>query len=126
MLRAGGAQMVYHFMAEDDVRRILRDPEVGVASDADLLTPGEGVPHPRGYGNAVVRIAPTGDVVRWWWRRLVRRSEDPSYFHALRAFAGQIGGGPRVLATLEDGRRSLAVVLAAEASARSGQPMRPA
>lgn len=80
----------------------------------------------RGYGNAVVRIAPTGDVARWWWRRLVRRSGDPSYFHALRAFAGQIGGGPRVLATLEDGRRSLAVVLAAEASARSGQPVRPA
>lgn len=79
----------------------------------------------RGYGAAAVPVAPTGDVARWWLRRLVRRSEDPSYFHALRAFAGQVNGGPRVLASLEDGRRSLSVVLAAEASARTGHAARP-
>ena len=53
MMLAGGASMVYHFMSEDDVERIMRHPQVGFASDASVLTPGEGVPHPRGYGNNV-------------------------------------------------------------------------
>jgi N-acyl-D-amino-acid deacylase len=52
LMIAGGAQMVYHFMSEQDVTRIMRHPHVGIASDADVLTPGRGVPHPRGYGNA--------------------------------------------------------------------------
>lgn len=51
MLSRGGASMVYHFMSEEDVRRIMRHPMVAVASDAGVLTPGEGTPHPRGYGN---------------------------------------------------------------------------
>ena len=51
MLLAGGATMVYHFMSDEDVDRIMRHPEVGVASDASVLTLGDGVPHPRGYGN---------------------------------------------------------------------------
>jgi N-acyl-D-amino-acid deacylase len=29
----------------------MRHPLVGVASDSDVLEPGRGVPHPRGYGN---------------------------------------------------------------------------
>lgn len=53
MLIAGNATMVYHFMSDDDVDRIMRHPEVAIASDASVLTPGEGVPHPRGYGNNV-------------------------------------------------------------------------
>lgn len=53
MLRAGGASMVYHFMSDDDLTRILRHPMVAVASDSGLNVFGEGVPHPRGYGNAV-------------------------------------------------------------------------
>ncbi len=53
MLRAGGASMVYHFMSDNDLNRILRHPMVSVASDSGLNTFGEGVPHPRGYGNAV-------------------------------------------------------------------------
>jgi N-acyl-D-amino-acid deacylase len=53
MLRAGGASMVYHFMSDDDLTRILRHPMVAVASDSGLNIFGEGVPHPRGYGNAV-------------------------------------------------------------------------
>jgi N-acyl-D-amino-acid deacylase len=53
MLRSGGASMVYQFMAEDDIGRILRHPHVAVASDSGLNVMGEGVPHPRGYGNAV-------------------------------------------------------------------------
>ena len=48
---AGGASMVYHFMSDDDVQRIMKHPRVGFASDASVLTYGEGAPHPRGYGN---------------------------------------------------------------------------
>src|SRR4030095_6683319 len=51
MMLGGGASMVYHFMSDDDVERILRHPQVGIASDSGVLTIGEGVPHPRGYGN---------------------------------------------------------------------------
>jgi N-acyl-D-amino-acid deacylase len=51
MLRAGGASMVYQFMAEDDIGRILRHTFVSIASDSSLNVIGEGVPHPRGYGN---------------------------------------------------------------------------
>lgn len=51
MMKAGGAQMVYHFMSEADVARIMKHPMVGIASDAAVNTPGQGVPHPRGYGN---------------------------------------------------------------------------
>jgi len=51
MMLAGGASMVYHFMSDDDVQRIMKHPHVGFASDASVLTFGEGAPHPRGYGN---------------------------------------------------------------------------
>jgi N-acyl-D-amino-acid deacylase len=53
LMVAGGASMVYHFMSDSDVERIMRHPHVGIASDSSVLTPGEGTPHPRGYGNAV-------------------------------------------------------------------------
>ena len=43
--------MVYHFMSNEDVERIMRHPLVGIASDSSVLTLGQGVPHPRGYGN---------------------------------------------------------------------------
>lgn len=51
MMLEGGASMVYHFMSDEDVERIMRHPFVGFASDAGVLTPGTGAPHPRGYGN---------------------------------------------------------------------------
>jgi len=51
MVLAGGASMVYHFMSDGDVERIMRHPLVGIASDSSVLTEGQGVPHPRGYGN---------------------------------------------------------------------------
>ncbi len=53
MMIAGGASMVYHFMSDGDVERIMRHPHVAIASDSSVLTPGEGSPHPRGYGNTV-------------------------------------------------------------------------
>lgn len=49
MLR-GGASMVYHVLDEADVERIMRHPQVMVASDGRLTRPGDGVPHPRSYG----------------------------------------------------------------------------
>jgi N-acyl-D-amino-acid deacylase len=51
MYSAGGASMVYHSMSEDDVRNIMREPFTMVASDSGVRRFGEGVPHPRGYGN---------------------------------------------------------------------------
>ena len=51
MMIAGGASMVYHFMGEPDIERIMKHPFVGIASDSGVLAAGSGVPHPRGYGN---------------------------------------------------------------------------
>jgi N-acyl-D-amino-acid deacylase len=53
MMLKGGASMVYHLMSDEDVVRIMRHPHVGIASDSSVLPFGEGVPHPRGYGNNV-------------------------------------------------------------------------
>jgi N-acyl-D-amino-acid deacylase len=53
MMIHGGASMVYHLMSGEDVDRIMKHPQVGIASDSSVLTAGEGVPHPRGYGNTV-------------------------------------------------------------------------
>lgn len=53
MYAAGGAQMVYHKMDETDVQRIMREPFTMIASDSGVREFGEGVPHPRGYGNNV-------------------------------------------------------------------------
>jgi len=78
-----------------------------------------------GYGSRTIRPLPSPAVAAWWVRRVVRRFEDPSYFHALQAFRRQLEGGPRLLASLDDGARSLEVILAAEESARLGRPVRP-
>ena len=57
MMIHGGASMVYHFMSDEDVDRIMKHPQVAIASDSSVLTPGDGVPHPRGYGNTVRVLA---------------------------------------------------------------------
>jgi N-acyl-D-amino-acid deacylase len=51
LMRSGGATMVYHFMSEDDIARIMKHPMVSIASDSGVIDAGAGVPHPRGYGN---------------------------------------------------------------------------
>lgn len=51
LMLQGGAGMVYHLMAEDDLRRFMRHPQVSFGSDSGVLAFGEGMPHPRGYGN---------------------------------------------------------------------------
>jgi N-acyl-D-amino-acid deacylase len=48
--RNGGANAIYHVLDEEDVRRIMRHPQVMIASDGRLSTPGDGHPHPRAYG----------------------------------------------------------------------------
>lgn len=51
LMLQGGAGMVYHLMSEDDLRRFMRHPQVSFGSDSGVLAFGEGMPHPRGYGN---------------------------------------------------------------------------
>jgi len=52
ILLAGGAQLVLQKMSETDVERIIRQPFTMVASDAGIPDiAGDGVPHPRGFGN---------------------------------------------------------------------------
>lgn len=50
MMINGGASMVFHGMAEEDVKRIMQYPFNMFASDASIREWGVGVPHPRGYG----------------------------------------------------------------------------
>jgi N-acyl-D-amino-acid deacylase len=47
----GNASMVYHSMSNGDVERIMRYPFTAVASDGGIIQFGDGVPHPRSYGN---------------------------------------------------------------------------
>jgi N-acyl-D-amino-acid deacylase len=47
----GGASGVFHGMSEDDLKIFLRHPNTMIACDSGLRKLGEGVPHPRGYGN---------------------------------------------------------------------------
>jgi N-acyl-D-amino-acid deacylase len=65
--------MVYHVMDEADVQYILRQPFTMIASDSGVRRFGEGVPHPRGYGNNArvlsryvreLKIIPLEDAVR--------------------------------------------------------------
>jgi len=52
LMLGGPPSMVYHFMDEGDVERIMRHPLVSVAADAGVLDPdASSRPHPRGYGN---------------------------------------------------------------------------
>jgi len=49
MMQAGGAQMVYHGMNEDDVRYFLKYPFNMIGADGGVSN-GRGMPHPRTYG----------------------------------------------------------------------------
>ncbi|MBI4482179.1 MAG: D-aminoacylase [Acidobacteria bacterium] len=46
----GGAQAIFHAMAEEDVERILQHHLTAVGSDGGVVKFGDGVPHPRHYG----------------------------------------------------------------------------
>jgi len=47
----GGASGVFHGMSEDDLKTFMSHPNTMIACDSGLRKFGEGVPHPRGYGN---------------------------------------------------------------------------
>jgi N-acyl-D-amino-acid deacylase len=47
----GGAGGVFHGMNEQDLQQFMRHPNTMIACDSGLRQFGEGVPHPRGYGN---------------------------------------------------------------------------
>lgn len=71
-----------------------------------------------GYGRGERSVgAGIGDIV-WRARRIVRPAEDPSYLRAMRAFVRHLRNEEPALASLDDGERSLRVVLAAEESSR--------
>jgi N-acyl-D-amino-acid deacylase len=50
MMAAGGAQMVYHSMNEDDVRYFMKYPFDMIGADGGVVVYGKGMPHPRAYG----------------------------------------------------------------------------
>jgi predicted dehydrogenase len=74
-----------------------------------------------GYGQRRVHLPPRLADLGWRLRRIASPSHEPSYARALAAFVAEVRGAPRRTASLLDGARSLAVVLAAEASARDGR-----
>lgn len=47
----GGASAVFHGIGEDDLQTFLRHPNTMIAADSGVRRYGQGVPHPRGYGN---------------------------------------------------------------------------
>jgi N-acyl-D-amino-acid deacylase len=47
----GGAQGVFHGMQEEDLQSFMKHPLTMFASDSGIRDFGQGVPHPRGYGN---------------------------------------------------------------------------
>ncbi len=50
LIDAGGAQMIYHSMNEEDLRHFMVYPHNMVGADAGV-SDGSGMPHPRGYGS---------------------------------------------------------------------------
>jgi len=49
--KEGGASGVFHGMSEDDLKVFMRHANTMIACDSGLRKLGEGMPHPRGYGN---------------------------------------------------------------------------
>jgi N-acyl-D-amino-acid deacylase len=47
----GGASGVFHGMNEEDLKAFMRHPNTMIACDSGIRKFGEGLPHPRGYGN---------------------------------------------------------------------------
>ena len=74
-----------------------------------------------GYGMRTSWVRPSAALASLTLRRLARPSYEPSFRSSLAAFVDRLRGKPGPLATVEDGVRSLAVVLAAEQSARTGE-----
>ncbi len=50
IIEKGGASAIFHAINEDDLVRIMRDPNSMVGSDGEVIRFGVAAPHPRGYG----------------------------------------------------------------------------
>lgn len=57
IVRNGSASAVFHGMSEDDVRYFMAQPGTMFGSDSEVRRFKEGMPHPRGYGNAARVLA---------------------------------------------------------------------
>jgi N-acyl-D-amino-acid deacylase len=57
LLQQADAALVSFNMADDDIVRIMRQPWTMTCSDGDLTAPGQGKPHPRGYGAFARKLA---------------------------------------------------------------------
>jgi myo-inositol 2-dehydrogenase/D-chiro-inositol 1-dehydrogenase len=66
------------------------------------------------YGTSRAWIPPRPAVTSWRLQRPFRRVRELSFRHSLQAYVDLLRGAPRRVATLEDGLRSLEVVLHAE------------
>ncbi len=53
IIEKGGASAIFHAIDEEDVVRILRDPNTMIGSDGEVIRFGVAAPHPRGYGTFV-------------------------------------------------------------------------
>jgi dihydroorotase/N-acyl-D-amino-acid deacylase len=53
IIEKGGASAIFHAISEDDLLRILKDPNTMIASDGEVIRFGAAAPHPRGYGTFV-------------------------------------------------------------------------
>src|SRR5439155_23002292 len=69
----GGAGGVFHGMNEEDLQTFMRHTNTMIACDSGLRKFGEGVPHPRGYGNNArvlaryvreLKVLPLEDAIR--------------------------------------------------------------
>jgi predicted dehydrogenase len=67
------------------------------------------------------RIPPLWTPALWQLRKRLRPAYEPSYRCSLEAFVDAVRGGTRELPSVDDGLRSLEVVVAAEASSRTGE-----
>jgi predicted dehydrogenase len=76
-----------------------------------------------GYGVRSRFLLPSRAILAWRLARLVRPSYESSYRTALTDFTSAVRGGPQRGAALDDGLKSLEVVLGAEASAQLGRPV---
>ena len=53
IIEKGGASAIFHAISEDDLLKILRDPNTMIGSDGEVIRFGVAAPHPRGYGTFV-------------------------------------------------------------------------
>ena len=76
-----------------------------------------------GYGRRERSLGTGMRDIAWRARRIARPADDPSYLRAMRSFVRHLRNEEPALASLDDGERSLRVILAAEESMRASSPV---